>query len=218
MFKHRWNVLSILTAAVFISAAVTFSCADDNNPVAADMDDHDDDHDDDDDDDHGHGPGEEELITTLKLTITPSGGGSALTVQFQDLDGEGGNAPVVDRIVVDAGTDYDGAVQVLNELETPPENITEEVEEEAEAHQFFFETLGGFSPATVAYADKESDYGTNSGADHPVGLAFTLSVPENAQSGQFRVILSHFDDAPKDGVNQSDETDIDVTFQVEVRQ
>ena len=91
------------------------------------------------------------------------------------------------------------------------------MEEEAEAHQFFFETLGGFSSATVEYADKESDYTTNSGADHPVGLAFTLSVPDNAQDGTLRVILSHFDEAPKDGVNQSDETDIDVTFEVLVR-
>lgn len=213
MFKPRWNVLSILTTAVFVSAALTFACADDDDssPVGPEEpDDHEE------EEDH-HGPGEEELITTLKLTLTPSGGGSALTVQFQDLDGEGGAAPVVDRIVVAAGTDYDGAVQVLNESESPAENITEEVEEEAEAHQFFFETLGGFSSATVAYADKESDYGTNSGADHPVGLAFTLSVPDNAQNGQFRVILSHFDDAPKDGETRSDETDIDVTFQVEVR-
>lgn len=212
MFKHRWNVLSILTAAAF-AAVLTFGCADDDDtsPVGPEEpDEHEE------DEDH-HGPGEEELITTLKLTLTPSGGGPALTVQFQDLDGEGGNPPVVDRIVVDAGTDYDGAVQVLNETESPPENITEEVEEEAEAHQFFFETLGGFSSATVAYADMESDYVTNSGADHPVGLAFTLSVPAGAQNGQLRVILSHFDDAPKDGVNQSDETDIDVTFQVEVR-
>ena len=128
-----------------------------------------------------HGPGEEELITTLSLTLTPSGGGSPITVRFRDLDGEGGNAPVVDVLAVTAGTDYHGMIQVLNETETPPENITEEVEEEAEAHQFFFETLGGFSAATVEYADKESDYASNSGADHPVGLAFTLSVPDNAQ-------------------------------------
>ena len=37
------------------------------------------------------------------------------------------------------------------------------------------------------------------------------------RNGQLRVILSHFDEAPKDGVNQSDETDIDVTFEVLVR-
>ena len=209
MFRHRWNALSILTAAVFVSAALTFGCADDDSPTGpTDPEEHEDD---------DHGPGEEELITTLALTLTPSGGGSPITVRFRDLDGEGGNAPVVDVLSVTAGTDYNGMVQVLNETETPPEDITEEVEEEAEAHQFFFETLGGFSAATVEYADKESDYGTYTGADHPVGVAFTLSVPDNAQNGQLRVILSHFDEAPKDGVSRSDETDIDVTFNVLVQ-
>ena len=214
MFRPHWNVLSILTAAVFVSAALTFGCADDDDasPTGpSEPEEHEED-----DDDH-HGPGEEELITTLAVTLTPSGGGSPITVRFRDLDGEGGNAPVVDVLAVTAGTDYNGMVEVLNETETPPENITEEVEEEAEAHQFFFETLGGFSAATVEYADMESDYVSNSGADHPVGLAFTLSVPDNAQNGQLRIILSHFDEAPKDGVNQSDETDIDVTFEVLVR-
>lgn len=214
MSRHRWNVLSILTAVAF-AATLTFACADDDDsgPMGPD-----DPHEHEEDDhDHDHGPGEEELITTLKITLTPHGGGSPLTVQFQDLDGEGGNAPVVDRIVVDAGTDYDGVVQVLNETESPPEDITEEVEEEAEAHQFFYQPLGGFSPASVTYADKESDYVTNSGVDHPVGIRFTLSVPANAQTGELRVTLSHFDEGPKDGVNPSDETDIDVTFDVEVR-
>ena len=218
MLKYRWNLLSVMTAAM-LAAALTFSCADDNdsNPMGPDEPDaHDDDHDDH-DDDHSHGPGEVELITTLKITFTPQGGGSPLTVQFQDLDGEGGNAPVVDRIVVDAGTVYDGVIQELNGLESPPEDITEEIREEAEVHQLFFETLGGFAPATVAYADKESDYVTNTGADHPVGLKFTLTVPPNARNGQFRVSQSHYDAGPKDGVTPSDETDIEVTFEVEVR-
>ncbi|MXY47907.1 MAG: type 1 periplasmic binding fold superfamily protein [Gemmatimonadetes bacterium] len=217
MFRHHWNVLSILTAAVFVSAALTFGCADDDDASPTGPADPEEHEEDDHDDDHDHGPGEEELITTLALTITPSGGGSPIIVRFRDLDGEGGNAPVVDVLAVTAGTDYNGMVQVLNETETPPENITEEVEEEAEAHQFFFKTLGGFSAATVEYADKESDYVSNSGADHPVGLAFTLSVPDNAQNGQFQIILSHYDESPKDGVNRSDETDIDVTFEVLVR-
>lgn len=212
MFKHRWNVLSVFTAAAF-AAVLTFGCADDDDssPVGPDEpEEHEE------DEDH-HGPGEEELITTLAITLTPSSGEAPVTFRFRDLDGEGGNAPVVDGVTVYAGTNYDGSVQVLNETESPPENITEEVEEEAEAHQFLYQTLGGFSAASVTYADKESDYVTNSGADHPVGLAFTLSVPDNAQNGQLRIILSHFDEAPKDGTNQSDETDIDVTFQVEVR-
>ena len=45
-----------------------------------------------------------------------------------------------------------------------------------------------------------------------------LSVPTNAQNGQLRVILSHYDEGPKDGVTQSDEPDIAVTFEVEGRQ
>ena len=215
MLKFRWNLLSVMTTAM-LAAALTISCADDNDssPTGpSEPDAHDDDH----DDDHDHGPGEVELITTFKITLTPQGGGSSLTVQFQDLDGEGGNAPVIDRIVVDAGTVYDGMIQELNELESPPEDITEEIREEAEVHQLFFATLGGFAPATVAYADKESDYVTNTGADHPVGLKFTLTVPANARNGQFRVSQSHYDAAPKDGVTPSDETDIEVTFEVEVR-
>ncbi len=211
MFRHRWNVLSILTTAVFVSAALTFACADDDDASPTGPSDTNGQEEDD------HGPGEEELITTLEITLTPSGGGAPYTVRFRDLDGEGGNAPVVDRIEIDAGTDYDCTVQVLNETESPPENITEEVEEEAEAHQFFYQTLDGFSPASVTYADMESDYGTNTGADHPVGIAFTLSVPANAQNGLLRVTLSHYDEAPKDGVTPSDETDIDVIFQVYVR-
>lgn len=219
MLKYRWNLLSVMTAAM-LAAALTFSCADDNDSNPMGPDDPDEHHEDDDhDDDHGHdhGPGEVELFTTIKVTLTPQGGGSSLTVQFQDLDGEGGNDPVVDRIVVDAGTVYDGMLLELNELETPPEDITEEVKEEAEAHQVFFATLGGFSPATVAYADKESDYVTNTGADHPVGLKFTLTVPANARNGQFRISQSHYDAGPKDGVTPSDETDFEVTFEVEVR-
>lgn len=215
MSKYRLNLLPFMIVAVF-AASVTFSCADDNNPVATDMDDHDDD-DHDDDDDHGHGPGEVELITTVKVTLTPQSGGSAITVQFRDLDGEGGNEPVIDKMIVNAGTVYDGSIEELNEAESPPEDITEEIKEEAEAHQLFFETSEGFASATVEYADKESDYVTNTGVDHPVGLKFTLTVPATAGDGHFKVIQSHYDAGTKDGVTRSDETDIEVTFDVEVR-
>ncbi len=170
--------------------------------------------------DPDHGPGEEELITTVNLTLTPQGGGQAVTAQFQDLDGDGGNAPTITALGLTAGVTYDGMVSVLNEAESPAEDITEEVEEEAEEHQFWFTVSGGIAGrVTVAYADAESDYGTNSGTDHPVGVKFTVTVTAGADAnGQLNVVLSHYDDAPKDGVNRSDETDIDVTFQVNVTQ
>ena len=206
MLKHRGNLLSVLAVAVFASAALTFACADDDEPAPIGPV----------EPGEPHGPGEEELVTTLTITLTPTGGGTPVTASFRDLDGEGGDDPVVEVLTVSADTDYDGSVQVLNETETPAEDITEEVEEEAEAHQFFYNTLGGFASASVTITDKESDYVSNTGADHPVGIEFTLSVPANAQDGQLRVRLSHYDDAPKDGTSLSDETDIDVTFDVEV--
>ena len=140
-------------------------------------------------------------------------------MQFQDLDGEGGNPPVVDRIVVDAGTDYDGAVQVLNETESPPENITEEVEEEAEAHQVLLPDARGIFTGYRCLRGQGIRLRDELGRRSSRGARINaFSVPESAQNGQLRVILSHFDEtSPRDGVNQSDETDIDVTFQVEVR-
>ncbi len=208
MFKHGWNILPV---ALFVAASLAFACAgDDTGPTTGPT--------------GPTGPttgptepGEEELITTILISLSPDDGGTAVTARFRDLDGEGGNDPVVDKLIVMKGTNYNGTVGVLNETESPVEDITEEVMEEAEAHQFFYATLGGFSAATVDYADKESDYVTNSGADHPVGIKFTLSIPESAQDGQLRVTLSHYDDESKDGVNPSGETDIDVTFDVEVR-
>lgn len=166
------------------------------------------------------GPGEGELITTVTVTLTPQAGGAAVTAQFQDLDGDGGNAPTIGTLNLQAGVTYDGTIELLNETENPAGDITEEVMEEAEAHQFFYEAKGGIiGRVTIAYADKESDYGDNTGTDHPVGLKFTVTVTSGANvSGEFNVVLSHFDEAPKNGTDKSDETDIDVTFPVNVTQ
>ena len=52
----------------------------------------------------------------------------------------------------------------------------------------------------------------------PVGLNFTVEVSAGAAaSGTLRVVLSHFDDDPKDGMTMSDETDVDVTFPVNIQ-
>ncbi|MDG1503047.1 MAG: type 1 periplasmic binding fold superfamily protein, partial [Flavicella sp.] len=36
---------------------------------------------------------EEEVITTLTVTLVPEGGGTAVVLSFQDLDGDGEDAP-----------------------------------------------------------------------------------------------------------------------------
>ena len=55
-----------------------------------------------------------------------------------------------------AGTTYDGTIELLNETETPAEDITEEVQEEADEHQFFY-TIGTGLDVTTTYEDEDGD-------------------------------------------------------------
>ena len=75
-------------------------------------------------------PNEEEVITTVRFNLV-SAANDTTTWTFTDLDGDGGNDPtIVNAGPIAAGT-YTSFIQFLNEQETPAEDITEEVEEEA---------------------------------------------------------------------------------------
>jgi len=155
---------------------------------------------------------EEEVITTLNYTLTPASGGTAVTLSFEDLDGDGGNAPTITGGTLAANTTYSGSIELLDESSDDVEDITEEVREEDEEHQFFFQTTGGIS---VTYDDMDAD-------GNPVGLANTLTT-DAAGSGTITVILRHEPDKGASGVNDGDitnaggETDIEVTFDVTVQ-
>lgn len=152
------------------------------------------------DGDTGGEGNESEVITTVRLTFTPQGGGTPVVAAFTDPDGDGGLSGSADPIVLTNGTTYDLAVQFLNELEDPPEDITTEVRDEAEAHQLFVTGSGVVGPATEAvpeelvqhaYADVESDYGENAvGDDLPVGLADTITA-QAAGTGTLEITLRH---------------------------
>ncbi|MFK7935983.1 MAG: type 1 periplasmic binding fold superfamily protein [Saprospiraceae bacterium] len=158
-------------------------------------------------------PNEEEVITTLNYTLTPEGGGAEVTMRFEDLDGDGGNAPEITGGTLAANTTYRGSLELLNEQESPAEDITEEVAEEDDEHQFFFSTT--LNGVTVSYDDTDGD-------GNPVGLS-TLITTGDADSGNFTVTLRHEPDKGADGVadgkidNAGGETDIEVTFPVEVQ-
>ena len=158
-------------------------------------------------------PNEEELITTLVYTLTPQGGGAAVEFRFTDLDGDGGDAPVIINGTLAANTIYNGAIALLNEAEMPTEDITEEVEEEDEEHQLFFQVAT--ANATVVYADADVD-------GNPIGLASTLTTGD-ASVGTLTITLRHEPDKSASGVaggdiaNAGGETDIEVTFDVTVQ-
>lgn len=185
---HKFAFLVTLLSAVFVWTA----CEDDDPEI----------------------PNPEELITTLTMQLTPTGGGSAVTLEFKDLDGEGGMDGTITGGTLAASSTYTATIELLNEAETPVEIITTEVEEEGEEHQFFFLTNGGLD-LTVAYDD------TDAGGD-PVGLA-TMVTTGAASSGTLTVILRHEPVKDAVGVREGDitnadgETDIEVDFPVTIQ-
>jgi len=152
---------------------------------------------------------DEEVITTLTYTLTPTSG-DVVTLSFLDLDGDGGDDPIITGGILQSNMSYIGVLDLKNEAETPAESITEEIEEEALEHQFFFTATG--ANLTVGYAD-EDDNG------NPLGLVTTLTTSD-ASSGTIQVVLRHEPDKSATGVQSGDitnaggETDIEVTFDI----
>ena len=153
---------------------------------------------------------EQELITRVTMTLTPTGGGAAQTSVIEDEDGLGPLAPAAPSITfqLTPGETYNGTIR-FEDASDPAnvENITEEVEEEALLHRVFYILTG----TGVDVPDNSLDTDTN-GA--PLGLMYQVVVDAAATgNGTIQVILSHYDEEPKgDGSEQSDETDVDVTF------
>lgn len=158
-------------------------------------------------------PNEEELITTLIYTLTPEGGGTPVEFKFQDLDGDGGNDPIITNGILASATEYTGVLMLFDETETPAQNISEEVAQEAEEHQFFFSLTG--VDATIVYADVDA-------SGNPIGLTSTLTTGL-ASVGSLTITLRHGPAKSASGVSTGDitnaggETDIEVTFDVTVQ-
>jgi hypothetical protein len=155
---------------------------------------------------------EEEVITTVTTTLV--GGGQTITLTSRDLDGDGPNAPIVTvsgNLV--AGTTYTGSTTFLNELESPAEDITVEVEEEGADHQVFYQLPS--SIGTVTYTDTDAN-------GRPIGLNFTLVAGTSGSTGTLTVTLRHLPNKTASGVSGGDitnaggNTDAAVSFSVAV--
>jgi len=179
-----------LLAILFISSLTISSCSKDN-----------------DHDDHDH---EEELVTTLVYTLTNNADSNdVVTMTFQDLDGEGGNDGTISVSAdLKANAIYSGVITLLNETESPAEDITEEVEHEGEEHEFFFTNSAGLS---ITKDDTDT-------SGNPVGLETTVTVG-NAGSGTLTIVLKHEPTKPNNNTTQGagGATDIEVTFPITVQ-
>ena len=152
---------------------------------------------------------EEELITTLEMTFSPVGGGDDVVFSVFDEDGDGPTEPVYTNGTLAADTDYNVSIEVRNDEEN--ENITTEIIEEDEEHQFFFET------AVSLYLEFSYEDADDNG--DPIGLSTNFYAQE-ASSGTLTVTLRHEPNKSADGAingdpsNAGGETDIQSTFDV----
>ena len=152
---------------------------------------------------------DEELITTVQLNFTPAAGGATLSFKFEDLDGPGGNPPVAQPIIISAGTVYNVDVELWNNAANPPEDITVEVEEEAESHRIYYTTSAG---STIVIDNLNND-----GNAVPLGTTSTWTVGA-ASTGTVGIVLRHYPGTPPDKqtadpVNSpKSATDVDVSF------
>lgn len=170
-----------------------------------------------DDDDKTSPVNEEELITTITAIYTPQGGGSAITLQYKDLDGEGANAPTVTVSGAFAkNTTYNGTVTFKNELASPAQDITPEIIAEGAEHQIFYQKTGTLPP--FVYGTAASNFDANGKV---IGLQSVFTTTE-AASGTLTITLRHLPNKNAANVSAGDitnaggTTDAEVTFSVSV--
>lgn len=170
-------------------------------------------------DDNNDAPvNEEELITTVTAIYTPVGGGTAITLQYKDLDGEGANAPVITASGnFEKNKTYNGVLTFKNELTDPAEDITLEIIEEGVDHQVFYRTTGTVNAFT--YGTAASNLDANG---LPVGLQSVFTTTD-AATGTLTVTLRHQPNktasnvASGDITNAAGSTDAEVSFPISVQ-
>ena len=149
---------------------------------------------------------ETELITTVKLNFQDSMNTlPAFSVQWKDLDGVGGNNPTIDTIRLQAQTGYTVNIDFLDESKYTAENITDEVRDEDDEHMICFEPD---KTGMLFIQRKDSD------GNFEVGLVSGWNAL-GVNTGGIRIYLKH-QPGVKDGTCTPGETDVDVTFPLEI--
>ncbi len=165
---------------------------------------------------------EMEVITDVTLIFTPDAG-DVVTATAQDPDGEGVLDLVVkDEIKLQSGTSYTLTFDIMNNLETPGEDIGDEIAEEDDEHQFFFAwTEGAFSnPSGNGNIDNASDpvnYNDSDGNGNPFGLNTSWTAGNPTTAASFTVRLQHQPDVKTatSGANDGD-TDFELQFRLTI--
>ncbi len=158
-------------------------------------------------------PNEEEFISTVKLELIEAQTNDTLWFQFTDLDGDGGNDPVISIDTLSTGSIYQANLYLLNETETPADSIHNEVEEEGLEHQVFFQFSS--NDLSISYSDSDTD-------GNPIGLETEWETNNETQT-ILTLTLRHEPNKDAPGVADGDisqaggETDVEVDFPIYIK-
>lgn len=149
---------------------------------------------------------ENESETITKITVTLNTGGVANTYSYSDADGPGGNNPIIDTVFLSSNSNYTSTIKFIDETKQPAEDLTQEINEESDAHQVFYESNS--AELKIIYLDKDKNAA-------PIGINTAWSTLNKA-SGNLKIILKHQPDG-KTGNTASGETDVEIVFPLVIK-
>ena len=145
---------------------------------------------------------ENELITTVVLQFKDSLN-QTQSFKFSDLDGPGGNVPIIDTIRLKPQTVYQLTIDFLDESKSPVDSITNEIKDENDNHLIAFSSA--LSQLKIDVTDQD-----NNGL--PLGLKSLWQVLGTGK-GIVRIELKH-QVGIKNGDPTLGETDVQVDFPI----
>lgn len=148
----------------------------------------------------------QETITTVVLTVTGSNGFNQ-SYEWNDLDGAGGNDPVIDNLLLSANATYNVSVRFEDRSRTPVGNLTPEIQAEGAKHLLTF--TPNASNVTVSYADQDAN-------GNPLGLNTTWATGATS-FGTITVRLHHEPTDKNNTANPGGETDVEATFALRIQ-
>ena len=149
---------------------------------------------------------EQETITTVVVHLTATDGSFNQEFEWDDPDGDGGEAPSIDEIMLPANKTFHAHVHFYDRSKTPAEDITEEVEGENTAHLLVY-TLTG---ANVTITPDDTD---DNGKPFRLESSWATGA---ASAGTVKVTLRHEPDKNAANPDITGEVDAEAEFVVKV--
>lgn len=112
----------------------------------------------------------------------------------------------IDTILLDENQTYELSIAFLHADQDKTEDLTSEIQEEAENHQIVY-SIEPSSLASITYLDKDVN-------NLPIGLESEIKISD-AGNGKFRVVLKHFNDSKN--IPSSGSTDVDIQFPIVIQ-